>query len=190
MANPNGMMLTAAGVVGLYRPRYLILCGVCYGLDEERQDVGDVLVSQRVHDIDHRALIDGKLFNRGVNVPPSTTLLDRLKATTAGADLPFRVHFGPMLSSATLVNSPPERAALTQQFPNALGGDMEGAAVYGAAAKDGIEWIVVKGISDWGRQKTYGHQATAAENAAMFVVRTLQLGSLQNSAEASRPGGR
>jgi nucleoside phosphorylase len=187
--DPSGMLFTALGASGFYRPRYLILCGVCYGLDDERQQLGDVLVSQRVIDIDHKALLGKRVVIRGVNVPPGRVLLNRLKATTL-EPLPYGVHFGPMVSSSTLLNSDEARAQLKYDVPHALGGEMEAASAYAAAAAWGIEWIVVKGIADWGRQKTYREQPTAARNAADFVVQTLQLGGLTETTEITGTGQR
>lgn len=42
------------------------------------------------------------------------------------------------------------------------------------------DWLLVKGTSDWGRDKTSGPQASAARNAADFVVRLLRLGNAQS----------
>jgi len=188
-ANPNGMLMSASEITRFYRPRYLILTGVCYGLREDRQQIGDVLVSVRVIDIDHRSDVDGVVRIRGVNVPPSTRLLSRLQASTAGepaatAADQFDVHFGPMLSSTTLVNSPSGRAQIKDLAPNALGGDMESVAVYTAAAAHDAEWIVVKGISDFAQRKTHDHQPRAAANAAAQIVRMLQIGRLGEIGES------
>jgi nucleoside phosphorylase len=188
-ADPSGMLVTALGIGEFHQPRYLVLCGVCYGLDEQRQELCDVVVSQRVIDIDHRALIENRRYIRGVNVPPSPVLLSRLKASTLTPPS-YGVHFGPMVASSTLLNSETERARLLSDVPHAVGGDMEGAAVYTAAATNGIEWIVVKGIADFGRAKTYAHQPAAAANAADFVVRMLQLGGLSDTTESRRLGVR
>jgi nucleoside phosphorylase len=126
---------------------------------------------------------------RGVSVPPGRVLLSRLQATTI-EPLPYQVHFGQMVSSATLVDSPEYRTKIKYLVPHAIGGDMEGAAIYAAAATNGIEWIVVKGISDQGQDKSYAPQPRAAANAADFVVRTLQLGGLVDITETALPGER
>ena len=51
---------------------------------------------------------------------------------------------------------------------------MEGSGVYAAAVRARTEWIVVKGISDWGRGKTADVQDAAATNAATFVLDLIQ----------------
>lgn len=136
-----------------------------------------MLVSQRVIDVDHRAVLEDREVIRGVNVPPSRALLSRVQAATVDPP-PYGVHVGPMVHTSTLLNSSAARAALKRQVPHALGGDMESGWVYAAAAATGLEWIVVKGISDRGTGKTYEHQALAARNAADLVVRTLRQGGL------------
>ena len=63
-------------------------------------------------------------------------------------------------------------------------GEMEGAGVYAASYLKGIDWIVVKAISDWGdgTKNTVrpgaldpkAAQKLAARNAADFLVHVLQ----------------
>ena len=62
--------------------------------------------------------------------------------------------------------------------PEALGCEMEGAGVYTAARRAGIDWIVVKGISDWGFQKTDEEQQRAATNAARLVTEVIRTSHL------------
>ncbi len=53
----------------------------------------------------------------------------------------------------------------------ASSGEMEGAGVSGAAIRAHTEWIVVKGVSDWGDGlKHDGYQALAAASAADLAL--------------------
>ncbi len=191
---PAGMMLTAASLLRSCRPDYLILVGICYGLREDEQRIGDILVSRNVQELDHQRVVDGPsgatiVLRRGARVHSSVLLLDRFNAATIGRARPVgsagangsaapEIHFGLMLSANTLVDSRRYRENCKAEFPDAIGGDMEGAALYAAAAKDRVDWIVVKGIADWGYQKTKEHQDVAAANAAEFVVRMLTISSM------------
>ena len=95
-----------------------------------------------------------------------------------------RVHFGLLLSGSILINSASLRNELARLEPDAIGGEMEGAGLYCAGAKKHVEWIVAKGISDWGHDKADHHRPQAAANAASYVMHVLHTGGL-----ARRPGG-
>lgn len=178
-----GMMITARAAIGQSTPDCVILTGICFGLHpEEGQQVGDIVVARRVHNIDPRKVTDDEarpVIRRGVNVGCSPVLLDRLQAgqsTWTGA----RVHFGTVLSSNTLVNSEKVVRELREEFPDAIAGEMEGAGVYEASTLDSKpDWIMVKAISDWGYQKTDQAQAAAARNAAGFVLHVMASGALR-----------
>ena len=62
---------------------------------------------------------------------------------------------------------------MKQLAPEAIGLEMEGAGLYSAANKRKVDWIIVKGISDWGFNKSDRWQQLAATNAAEFVKHTL-----------------
>jgi nucleoside phosphorylase len=84
-----------------------------------------------------------------------------------------------------LVDSVSLRQALKARYPDAEGGEMEGAGVYASSVRVGTEWIVVKGICDWGWNKKWDAQELAAANAA-----TLVLDLIAARAFAPRPGGK
>jgi len=180
---PAGMVLTAATAMDQLQPDYVILTGTCYGLRPERQRLGDVIFCRQVQDLDHVLVHDedGRLVtrDRGVIVQPSPTLISCCNAVevTRPKDGPA-VHSGRVLSSSALVDSPTLAAELRDRYPDAIGGEMESAAVYAAASLRGIDWIVVKAISDWGGGRTAAHSDLAAHNAAEFVAHMLEIGAL------------
>jgi hypothetical protein len=67
-----------------------------------------------------------------------------------------------------------------KKFPDAIGGDMEGYALYTAAFfKKVIDWLLIKGISDWGEDtKDDMHQPTAASNAAELLLKLCDIKNL------------
>ncbi|WFE99596.1 hypothetical protein [Micromonospora sp. WMMD964] len=184
----HGMTTTAGALLQHLSPNVVILTGVCYGLKSRRydggeQELGDLIVSTQLRAVDHRkvTVVDGERheINRGPRPEPAIPLLSRARAATYGWTGPA-VHFGPVLSLNTLLNDPEERARLQRQDEEAIGGEMELAGLYAAAARTKTDWLLVKGISDWGRDKTSAPQAPAARNAADFVVRLLRLGSAES----------
>jgi hypothetical protein len=54
-----------------------------------------------------------------------------------------------MLSGEQLIDNKERRDALLAQFPDAKGGEMEGAGVYAACYRRGVHWILVKSICDF-----------------------------------------
>lgn len=53
------------------------------------------------------------------------------------------------LSDTPLVDNKEFRDQLLAEFPDALGGEMEGAGVYASATRRKVEVILVKAICDW-----------------------------------------
>ena len=191
-ASAAGMPGTARAAIRHCRPDYVILTGICYGLrPDQGQQVGDVIVAQRVHHIDPCKVTDHPaqpVIPRGVNAGCSPRLLDRfhdgLRTWTAA-----RAHTGTVLCSSMLVNSRTVVAQLRRDYPDAIAGEMEGIAVYEAAAQDPKpDWIMVKAISDWGHAKTDRAHAIAAGNAADLVLHVIASGGLRRwQAHAASP---
>jgi nucleoside phosphorylase len=166
---------------------HVILTGICYGLKEDDardpQRLGDVLVATEVRAIGHFKTIEGQdgaplRQERGGRPVASTVLVKLIREARLGWRNAALVHFGPMVSESVLCASREHRERIRQAEPQAIGGEMEGAAVFAAAERAGVSWAVVKAISDWGYDKDDRHQREAAENAASLVVRAIQLGGL------------
>jgi nucleoside phosphorylase len=180
----SGSTLTTAELVRRLNPDFVIMVGICFGLRD--QALGDILVSRQLNVFDHRKVSqdgeDGLIveIRRGDIVPPSHVLLDRFRSVRASWD-GARVHFGQILSSNTLVNSPVLRRKLIALEPEAIGGEMEGSGVYAASARRGTHWILVKGVADYGMDKKKDAQELAASNAANFVVRMISMGALDKA---------
>jgi nucleoside phosphorylase len=191
-ATAAGMIITARASIAHSRPDYVILTGICYGLrPDEGQRLGHIIVARRVHNIDHRKVVDDEsrpVIRRGVNVGCSPWLLDRFQAgqaTWTGS----RVHFGTVLTSNTLVNSRQLVCEMRKEFPDAIGGEMEGSGVYEATTLENRpDWIMVKAISDWGYTKAGGKQSLAARNATEFVIHVIASGALRHRPGTRLPG--
>ena len=184
-SGPGGSTLTAADVIRRWRPSYVLMIGTCYGLRDDNsppQQLGDVLVSTSVYDLDHKEKYESSSGEeleeiRGDRVPAPSVMVARLRA--ASMDWPGgKVYFGLMLASGTLVASRQYRDTLRTNHRSAIGGEMEGHGLYAAAAEAGVPWILVKGISDWGFDRDIHYQPElAAGNAAAFVAHSLDIGA-------------
>lgn len=179
---PGGAALTAQSLISQLNPDYLLLTGICFGLREGQQRLGDILVCTQLRITDHKKIVEPTPgapveISRGERVAPSVTLLDRCQNARLTRDGP-KIHCGPLLSGNVLLNSPTVRRRMIEAEPDAIGGEMEGLGVYAAAAKDKVDWIVVKAICDWGMAKDDDWHERAARNAAEFVLDVLRTGGL------------
>lgn len=175
----GSMPWTARNVIAELDPSFVVLTGVCYGLwsrelDGGTQELGDLVVCTQLRTADHRRVgtrADGSRYEilRGARPETSSVLLSQARALTLRRPGPA-VHFGPVLSLNTLVDNPEERLRLRTLDEEAVAGEMELAGLYAAAAATKCDWILVKGISDWGVGKTQEQQPRAARNAAEFVA--------------------
>ncbi|MFF5079905.1 hypothetical protein ACFY36_22870 [Actinoplanes sp. NPDC000266] len=167
LTSPVSAPYSLTEIIRERQPSYVIMLGICYGLREERQQLGDVIVAQQLQVISVRAG-ETEIRDRGDKVTASHRLVERFKVAVPPAGV--RVWSGLLLSWDVLVDSSSLREALKARYRDAEGGEMEGAAVYATSVRAHTEWIVVKGICDWGRDKSSEAQEVAAANAATLVL--------------------
>lgn len=163
----------------------VVMVGIAFGKDAEKQMIGGVLVSERVISYEPQRLGAEVNHNRGEEHKSSTVLLNRFRNVLgwdfkdpSGRQCDHQV--GPVLSGEKLVDNPDEKLKLFSRFPTAIGGEMEGAGFAAAAERKKCEWIVLKAICDWGDgTKHKHHQAFAAAAAVDLLTHVLnQVGAL------------
>lgn len=170
-----------------WQPSAVIAVGIAFGLNENKQAIGDVLVSTQIQDYDlGRLNEDGTLTPRGDKPSSSHCLLNRFRQTDTNKsrltqDWP-KVRFGLILSGQKLLDNMSYRESLKALFHEAIGGEMEGVGVYGSASVAKVDWIVVKAICDWGHNKNQADkdawQKLAAKNAAQVLRAALDVGNI------------
>jgi nucleoside phosphorylase len=171
------------GIASL-KPSAVIMVGIAFGINEQKQAIGDVLVSQQLRLYELQRVGTSKIILRGDKPHASTWLLNYLKSAELylGESKP-KVRFGVVLTGEKLVDDVDYRDELKTFEPEAIGGEMEGAGLYVACQDVKVDWILVKAICDWAD----GHKATgkdqrqhlAARNAASFVFHALQMAPLK-----------
>lgn len=179
-------------------PAAIIGVGIAFGINPERQKIGDVLISESVRDYElGRVNKDGTMTPRGSQPPASPTLLQRFRHLdqTCRADPESclswpTVHFGVLLSGNKLVDNLDYRNSLMKLEPEAVGGEMEAVGIQLAAERRKVDWIIIKAICDWGdgnkNAETKEHdQRLAARHAAQVVYQALLPGSFAD--ESSIP---
>lgn len=160
-------------------PRAVIMVGIAFGVRAKEQQIGDILVSELIYDYDLERVGTGEddrpwSYLRGTRVPAAERLIDRFHAGSNDWQSPPSIHFGVILSGSKLVDNKEYHSALLRFAPDAIGGEMEGVGFSTAANRSKVDWLLVKGISDWAdgtkgaNKKAY--QQMAAENAARFVL--------------------
>lgn len=171
----DSVILAVQQAVGLFKPRAIVMIGIAFGKDPERQRLGDVLVATQIVSYEQQRVGKQEVTYRGTISQTGPVLLNRFRLALGwrfvdSEGISVAVHLGPLLSGEKLVDSSTFKQELFDAFPQAIGGEMEGAGLYAVAARSGMEWIVVKGICDWADgNKNDGSQAIAAAAAASLV---------------------
>ncbi len=175
-------------------PSAVIMVGVAFGINEQKQAIGDVLVSERLMLYDLQRVGTDKEGNlkvipRGDRPHASPRLINRLQVAYLSWDESKpKVRFGLILSGDRLADNIDFREQLLEFEPEAIGGEMEGAGLYVACQNSKVDWILVKAICDWadGQKATDkdARQQSAALTAAAFVLHALQQAPLKRDRES------
>ena len=177
--------VAARYAISRFKPWAVIAVGIAFGMNPAKQAIGDVLVSNHIRDYQlGRRNPDGSFTPRSGKPRGSDRLLRRIKrldhqrANTA--DWPT-LHIGTLMCGDELLDNHAHRDKLTAIEPEAVGGEMEASGIEIVCRQDKLDWIVVKGISDWadgaknsGRKEQ--DQRLAADNAALVVKAMLDMG--------------
>lgn len=138
--------------------RGIIQLGMAFGIDPDRQKLGDVLVSASLVPYDNRDVIASPDGSGGYDVDYSQVSQERARGSLVEVCLreqkrggqPFGVHIGALLSGAARIHSGRFRDELVRKVPageyRIVGGEMEGVGLLAASLDDDDPiWCVVKG---------------------------------------------
>lgn len=171
-AAPNAASHSARDALERWRPKVLIMVGIAFAARRDKHKPGDVLVATKLFLYEPQRVGTDGVIPRGDIVPVSPTLLNRFTNAFKWSFLrpdgtPVNVWPGPLLSGEKLIDDPVFKQDLMQRYREAIGGEMEGQGVYAAAARDKVDWIIVKGVADWADgEKNSVYQPLAAAAAA------------------------
>lgn len=162
-------------------PAAVLMVGIAFAVNAERQDIGDILVSQRLRPYELQRIGEAGegsriTLLRDDKPTASAWLLNQLRS----ADVVWTgnaVKFGTLLTGDKLIDNVDYRDQLLEFEAEAIGGEMEGRGLYVACHDAKVDWIVVKSVCDFadGRkaEKKAARQTLAAESAASFVRHAL-----------------
>lgn len=146
---------TTKDAISFWEPEAIIMVGIAFGKSKEKQNIGDVLISDSIMPYEPARIGSNQVVQRGNIVPSGVILLNRFRNFRGWQyKLPNDGYadkfIGKILSGEKLIDNDEFKCYLFTQFPEAIGGEMEGAGLYSAAAHENInEWIIIKGICDW-----------------------------------------
>lgn len=176
-ANPAATPLVGE-LIRKLRPVAVIMVGIAFGANEYEQKIGDVLVSSKILPYDSAKLLNGKTVYKE---SPKEVGFHLLNAFSEHREwryfLPnFKrsyVHIGSILTGSKLINDYEYRSQLLNDFidEQPIGGEMEAQGIYSISRIQGIsEWIIIKGICDWGYNKNNPNKEKDQEVAANAAV--------------------
>ncbi|MCU1437001.1 MAG: hypothetical protein JWP66_88 [Naasia sp.] len=182
--------LTAIDAIRELGPQVVIAVGIAFGVDDTEQPIGRVLVSTRLADYESARIGTGAsgeqtVIERGEQLNAHPLGVGRFQSASL-KDAGYDVEYGLIITGDKLVDNAEFRDALIARFPEAVGGEMEGAGIKDAAARELVPWLIVKAVCDHGANKSAGKkekQAKAARAAAGAVVHVLARGAF-----APQPG--
>ena len=188
------MGMTAASALAtkaamLFRPRYLIMCGIAAGIQKNAgQMYGDVLVPDVVWDYSTGKFVgpdesELRYGDVGFLPRPQAVYLDpKLKSIVDrlcdSAECEFHVQTGPLAcGTSVMANEVAVDVSVRLLFPSTVGLDMESYAIFHAASialEPKPKALVVKSICDYANEdKDDRYQAFAAFTASRFVEHLL-----------------
>jgi nucleoside phosphorylase len=175
---------TISEAIDIVEPSAVIMTGIAFGIDSNKQCIGDVLVATHIQGYElQRIGTDSEnkmtITSRDNSLPVFPKLLNRFR----DGELSWQnstVEFGPILSGQKLVDNIDFRNQLHQLDKEAIGGEMEGIGLSSVAHIRKVDWILVKAICDWADGNKHEdkdkRQRQAAENAADFVMHVINKG--------------
>jgi len=162
--------------------RALVLSGVAGGLGDTL-GIGDIVIADRVIDIDYGRLTDeGRIVYRPGTLPIPEVKPDpgyRLPRTLALrvaerlAERELEATLGTILTGDAFLASPRVREALSGEWA-ALAIEMEGSALCDVAERFGLPWLVVRALSDRAGEESLTDFAAFVHDAAARSARLVQ----------------
>lgn len=182
---PGGSSLTVIDAIRQLRPWAVLAVGIAFGVDESQNPIGQVLLSEQLVEYEPQrvGVKDGgtDIRPRGARMPGSAVLLSRFRDSQLDS-LGIQVKSGQLLSGEKLIDNPELKTRLLEQYPDAIGGEMEGAGLFAAVAREGVHGLVVKAVCDYASNKAEAkteRQEAAAAAAADAFMHVLRSGGLR-----------
>lgn len=175
----HSVIFAAQQAITELKPAAIVMIGIAFGRNPNSQSIGDVLVASQVVSCEQQRIGDAEAIGVGRVALTGPILLNRFRQAldwefTSPDGRIVRAHIGPVLSCERFIADKKLRNRLFEFYPQAIGGEMEGAGLYEVTSHAKMEWILVKGICDWSDDgKTDNAETFAAQSAASLVHHVL-----------------
>jgi nucleoside phosphorylase len=166
---PWSSTLALYDAIDKFSPEFVIMAGVAFGLKNDRQSIGDILISTEIVDYETGKLSMGNFEQRGATYIAARELIAKAQKVKA------KSHSGQIISGSKIVDCADFRKNLICRYPHAIGGEMEGRGLAASCIRHNISWILIKAVSDWGIYKSDGAQYGAALNSIQFCKELIKL---------------
>lgn len=173
----SSSIMTISTALNKLNAKIVVMVGIAFGVNEQKQKIGDVLISESIIPYNSKRVGRKETILRGIEEPASKILLNRFKnAKTTWEHITeedYTVKLIPtrLLSGEELIDNIEHRKQLIKLYPESKGGEMEGVGL-SAACSNKVNWIIVKGICDFAdgekNQNKTSHQEIAI-NAALSL---------------------
>jgi nucleoside phosphorylase len=189
-SGPGAMHQAVDKAIRALDPGAVIAVGIAFGVSEDKQSLGDILVSRQLQLYDLQR-VGSRIILRGDKPHAAPRLINHFVVFKQVKWTGQKVVFGLILSGEKLIDNADYRDQLVELQTEAEGGEMEGAGLYVSSAEHKVDWIVIKAICDWadgnkGVNKQE-RQRTAATNAAVFLVESLKYAALKRIDSVTPP---
>ncbi|MEA5425407.1 5'-methylthioadenosine/S-adenosylhomocysteine nucleosidase family protein [Arcicella lustrica] len=149
----NASIITTLDAITTWSPKIVLMVGIAFGANKSKQKIGDILVAERIQPYDPQRIGKNDILFRGKEGATSSLLLDRFKSVSGWSyeqkgRIP-KIIPGLILSGEKLIDDTLFKNQLMKEYPEAKGGEMEGAGIYTACDQRKVDWILVKGICDF-----------------------------------------
>ncbi len=193
---PGATATTTLQAMHEVSPRYIIGVGIAFGVDPDKQPIGQILFSEKLQDYNLiKAATEERtgslvIIPRGDKVSPNPSFLNRIQTAAdlwrlEGQSVPVSPTL--LLSGDTLVDNFDYREQLSELFPEARGGEMEATGIYSSSREDETPWMIIKAICDYAdgnkREDKEERQKLAANNAARFLFYLFDKGKIDGQTD-------
>ncbi|XP_019860613.1 PREDICTED: uncharacterized protein LOC109588948 [Amphimedon queenslandica] len=178
--------LTIKAITKKFKPSYVIAIGICFGMDQSKVNLGDVIVSKKIVNLSTFRMNKGSIESRNdSDIEPGTKVLTifsessnfKMMHSDKENAKEVKVHCGPIVSLPVLVNDEEFKEKLNNVTPQAaqahLAGEMEAVGIWSAFKTTLMpQFIVIKAVCDWGdgrKEACSGWKPFASHAAARYV---------------------
>lgn len=159
---PGGALIKVRNTVEILQPKAVFCVGCCGALNPLRTDpplkLGDVVVCSKLTTYANKTVTDTGVQPFGLSAPVGRDIGGIIRHAADAWEAPLKntkarkvnVHCsGEFLCGPEEIDSDRRRQELVRHYPYAIAVETDGEGVFSAAHDRKVEWVIIKGISDY-----------------------------------------